>query len=145
MLPMTRRGDNPFEMLREIDRAFDWPWYLRGNGGRVTEGATAAYPVDIREDDNHVYVEAELPGFNKDEIEVTMEQGVLTINAQRKIEERKGEEQHLTERRFTRVSRSFRLPTPVDEGNIDAHLESGVLTLSLPKREEVKPRRIEVK
>ena len=145
MLPMTRRGETPFEMLRDFDRAFDWPWYMRGNGGRSTEAPTAAYPVDIREDDNHVYVEAELPGFNKDEIEVTMEQGVLTINAQRKHEERKGEEQHLTERRFTRVSRSFRLPTPVDEGNINASLDSGVLTLSLPKREEVKPRRIEVK
>ncbi|MFW6060455.1 MAG: Hsp20/alpha crystallin family protein [Phycisphaeraceae bacterium] len=142
MLPTTRRGETPFDLMqREFDRLADWPWAWRGgNGGQLT----AAYPVDIREDDNHVYVEAELPGFKKDEIEVTMEQGILTINASRKQEERQGEE-HLTERRFTRVSRSFRLPTPVDEGNIDAHLEEGVLTLTLPKREEVKPRRIEVK
>lgn len=144
MLPMTRRGESPFDLLREFDRAFDWPAYWRGDGGRAAE-MTGAYPVDIREDDNQVYIEAELPGFTKDEIEVTMEQGVLTINAQRKHEERRGEEQHLSERRFTRVSRSFRLPTPVDENQIDAHLENGVLTLSLPKREEVKPRRIEVK
>ncbi len=141
MLPTTRRSETPFDLMqREFDRLMDWPMSWRGNGGQTT----AAYPVDIREDDNHVFVEAELPGFKKDEINVTMEQGILTINAQRKQEERKGEE-HLTERRFTRVSRSFRLPTPVDENNIDAHLEEGVLTLTLPKREEVKPRRIEVK
>jgi len=144
MLPTTRRNENPFEMMRDLERAFDWPWFWRGAEGRPTE-ALGAYPVDIREDDTNVYVEAELPGFKRDEIDVTMEQGVLTINAQRKIEEKKGEEQHLTERRFTRVSRSFRLPTPVDENKIEAHLEEGVLTLSLPKREEVKPRRIEVK
>ena len=141
MLPTTRRSETPFDLMqREFDRLLDWPMSWRGNGGQVT----AAYPVDIREDDNHVYVEAELPGFKKEEINVTMEQGILTIHAQRQQEERKGEE-HLTERRFTRVSRSFRLPTPVDENNIDAHLEEGVLTLTLPKREEVKPRRIEVK
>ena len=144
MLPTTRRTDNPFELMRDLERTFDWPWFWRGTEGRPTE-ALAAYPVDIREDDSNVYIEAELPGFKRDEIEVTMEQGVLTINAQRKQEEKKGEEQHLTERHFTRVSRSFRLPTPVDENKIDAHLEEGVLTLSLPKREEVKPRRIEVK
>lgn len=141
MLPTTRRGETPFELMqREFDRLMDSPWAWRGDGGQLT----ATYPVDIREDDNHVYVEAELPGFKKDEIEVTMEQGILTINAVRKQEEREGEH-HLSERRFTRVSRSFRLPTPVDENQIDAHLEGGVLTLTLPKREEVKPRRIEVK
>lgn len=141
MLPATRRESTPFDLLqREIDRAFDRVWGMGGNGGYQT----AAYPVDIREDDNNIIVEAEMPGFKNEEIEVTMEQGVLTINGSRKEEEKKGDK-HLTERRFTRVTRSFRLPTPVDEGKVDAHLEHGVLTLTLPKREEVKPRRIQVK
>lgn len=144
MLP-TRRVDSPFDVLqREIDRAFDRAWGWSDDGGAA--GRTAAYPVDIRETDEAIVVEAELPGFKKDEIEVSMEQGVLSINAQRKAaEEHKGEQEHLTERRFTRVSRSFRLPLPVDESQVNAQLDGGVLTLTLPKREEVKPRRIEVK
>src|SRR5690606_7809254 len=96
------------------------------------------------EEDDHITVEAELPGFKRDEISVTMEQGVLTIDAERKVEEKKGHPQ-LNERRWTRVTRSFRLGQAVDEGKVDAKLEDGVLTLTLPKREEVKPRRIEVK
>lgn len=144
MLPTTtRRMDSPFDLLqREIDRAFDRVW-----GGQSDAGyATAGYPVDIREDDNHIIVEAELPGFKKNEINVTMEQGVLSISGQRQEKEEKDEgEQHLHERRFTRVSRSFRLPMPVDEGQVDCKLNDGVLTVKLPKRDEVKPRKIEVK
>lgn len=141
MLP-TRRYESPFEVLRDIDRAFDRAW--RGGNGGSGEFATASYPVDIREEEDQIVVEAELPGFKKDEINVSMEQGVLTINAERKPEESKGEK-HLTERRYTRVTRSFRLPIAVDENKVDAQLKEGVLTLTLPKREEVKPRRIEVK
>ncbi|MFP4224192.1 MAG: Hsp20/alpha crystallin family protein [Phycisphaeraceae bacterium] len=141
MLP-TRRTDNPFALLQnEIDRAFDRVWGM-GNGGSAP--ATAAYPVDIRETENDVVVEAELPGFKKEEIDVRLEQGVLTIQAQREQQEQEGES-HLSERRFARVARSFRIPVPVDENNVDASLEGGVLTLRLPKREEVRPRRIEVK
>ncbi len=141
MLPMMTRRDNPFELLqREIDRAFDRAW----SGREVAP--TAAYPVDITEDDNNIIVEAELPGFKKDEINVTMEQGVLSISAQREARKQEGNgERHLAERQFTRVARSFRLPVAVDEGNVQCSLDEGVLTVTLPKREEVKPRKIEVK
>lgn len=108
------------------------------------DGDLAAYPVDIHEDDKHLYVEAELPGFKKDEIEVTLEQGVLSIRAQRTTEEKKGE-QHLAERRFHRVARSFTLPRSVDQGEVDAELRDGVLTLTLAKRQEAQSQRIEVK
>lgn len=142
MLPTTRPTDAPIGVLRELDRAFDRFW---GNNWPQWAGdLTASYPVDIREDDNHITVEAELPGFRKDEIDVTMEQGLLSINAQRKEEQKEGE-QHLTERHHRRVSRSFRLPSAVDESQIEAHLQDGILTLRLPKRDEVKPRKIEVK
>ena len=143
MLPTLRRSSyrTPFaELQQEIDRAFDraWPGEDGGNG------LTASYPVDIHEHDDHVEVEAELPGFTRDQINVTLEQGVLTITAERKPEEKKGQAQ-LNERRYTRVSRAFRLGQAVDEGKVQAKLHDGVLTLTLPKREEVKPRRIEVK
>ncbi|HEX7010854.1 MAG TPA: Hsp20/alpha crystallin family protein [Phycisphaeraceae bacterium] len=144
MLPVTRRSESPFDLIqREIDRAFDRLWGMGGDGGY----ATAAYPVDIREEDEAIYVEAELPGFKKDQVEVSIEQGVLTINAAREEEKKEKEKgvRHLHERRFTRVSRSFRLPVAVDENKVEAKLDQGVLMLRLPKREEVKPRRIEVK
>ena len=139
MVPSVRRYENPFEMLRDMDRFFN-----RAVNGADEGMGTAAYPVDIHEDENHIYVEAELPGFKREEIEVNFDQGVLTINASRQSEEQQGET-HLNERRFTRVSRRFSMPNTVDTGKVQAKLEDGVLRLTLPKREEVKPRRIEVK
>lgn len=140
MLPMIiRRGSSPLDALHDdLDRMLARWW---GDSG--TE-ALGAYPVDITEDDDHVYVQAELPGFTKDQIEVTIENGVLSLQAQRETPEPKGQ-QHLRERRFTRVARSFTLPNTVDESKVDCRLENGVLNIKLNKREEVKPRRIEVK
>ena len=144
MLPTLRKNvrsiwEDPFDMLqREFERAAG-----RTNGG---EGRwVASYPVDVHEDENHIYVEAEMPGFKKDEIDVTLESGVLTISAERKTEPREGATKHLTERTFTRVYRSFSLPNTVDENKVDAELKDGVLHLSLDKREEVKPRKIAIK
>ncbi|MBI1371251.1 MAG: Hsp20 family protein [Phycisphaera sp.] len=146
MLPTLRKNvrsvwDDPFEMLqREFDRALG-----RSNGGSTEGRWVASYPVDIHEDENHIYVEAEMPGFKKDEVDVTLESGVLTIAAERKTEKKEDATQHLTERTFTRVYRSFSLPNTVDEGKVNAELKEGVLYLKLDKREEVKPRKIEIK
>jgi len=104
----------------------------------------ASYPVDVREDENHILVEAEMPGFKKDEVNVTLESGVLTIAAERSIEQKEGT-QHLTERTYTRVHRSFSLPNTVNDADVNAELKDGVLHVTLNKREEVKPRKIEIK
>jgi HSP20 family protein len=104
----------------------------------------AAYPVDIDEDDHHVYVTAELPGFSRDEIDVSLEAGVLTVSAERKVEPTE-RTKHLSERRFTRVQRSFALPQSVDEESVDAKLSGGVLEITLNKRPETQRRKIEVK
>jgi len=139
MLPTMRGEWDPFETFgRELSRAWGRG---DGNGDRLF---TAAYPVDIHEDENHLYVEAELPGFRKDEIDITLENGVLTIAGERKVENRQGPS-HLNERRYTRVQRSFNLPDTVDEENVNATLEDGVLKLTLNKKEEVKPRKIQLK
>ncbi|MCG8510839.1 MAG: Hsp20/alpha crystallin family protein [Rhodospirillales bacterium] len=141
MLPTTRTAFlAPFEDLhREIDRVFN----CAVDRGRAEQGA-GWYPVDIRETDDHLIVEAEMPGFKKNEVNITLENKVLTITAERKEEKAEGQS-HLTERRIRRVSRAFRLPVEVDENKVEATLNDGVLTLSLNKRDEVKPRRIEVK
>ncbi len=145
MLPtLIRRSgrspwDDPFDFMRD-----NWARSVM-RGVLEDEGVVGNYPVDIREDADHIYVDAEMPGFKKSEIEVTLENGVLTITASR--ERKKVDEQtaHLTERRFSRIARAFNLPNSVDESKVDAHLADGVLHLTLNKREEVKPRRIEVK
>lgn len=109
-------------------------------------GSLAPYGVDVREDADHLYVEAELPGFKKEEIDITLENATLTIAAERKAEAsdpQKGD-WLLRERRYTRFSRSFTLPPTVDESSVDARLTDGVLHITLNKREESKPRKITV-
>lgn len=142
MLPATltrRQFEGPFDMLREFDRAFNRLVNYEGDGGTPTW----SYPVDVTEHEDHFIVEAELPGFKKDEIDISLEQGVLSITAERKAEEASGA-QHVAERRYTKVARRFSLPSSVDPNNVDAKLNDGVLTLTIGKREEVKPRKINV-
>jgi HSP20 family protein len=107
-------------------------------------GELPAYPVDIYEDDHNIYVEAELPGFAKEEIDVNYEAGVLTITAQRTQPQREGTQPHVTERRLTRVQRRFTLPTTVDENHVTARLENGVLHVALKKRAETQRRKIDI-
>jgi HSP20 family protein len=142
MMPvLSNRGINWPEALDLVDREFGR--LARRMWGNGNADLAAAYPADIWEDEDNVYVEAELPGFTKDQIEITLEQGTLQISATRQVEERKGE-QYLNERRWTRSFRSFSLPTPVEEDRVQATVENGVLHLTLPKRAEVKPRKIRV-
>src|SRR4051812_29576269 len=132
-----------------------------GDGGGAMSG-WAPYGVDVREDQDHLYVEAELPGFKKDEIDITLENQTLTISAERKSEITRGngnggQKQEggnaqkspsgdwlLRERRYSRFARSFTLPPTVDEQAVDAKLQDGVLTITLNKREETKPRKVRV-
>jgi HSP20 family protein len=108
--------------------------------------AFGPYPVDVAEDDDKIVIETELPGFQQDEINVNVENGVLSINAERKLKHSKaGTKRHLQERRFTRVQRAFTLPRTVDGSDVDAHLDAGILTLTLKKTEESKPRKIEIR
>ena len=108
---------------------------------------TGFYPVDIHEQADQFVIEAELPGFNKSDVNITLEDGVLSFIAERKESKKSDDDKaqtHLKERRFTRVARSFQLPTAVNESSVKANLADGVLTITLSKREEVKPRKIQV-
>ena len=146
MLPSTRYTvDNPFtELENRMNRVFQnlAPWATESNGGTAVD--TVSYPVDIRETEDAFHVDAELPGFRRDEIDINFQDGMLSITAERKEEKTEGE-QRLTERRYRKTSRHFRIPATVDTENVDARLADGVLHLTLPKRDEVKPRKIEVK
>ena len=140
MLPTFHKvWDTPFDLLRDVDRQ------LGGHFNLDNDDLTAKYPVDIHEDADGLTVTAELPGFTKDQVEISIDQGVLSISAQRDSNAKQDGTTHLRERRYTRVRRKFTLPTSVDPGNVDATLADGLLTLRLLKKEEVKPRKIEVK
>lgn len=108
------------------------------------DGGFTPYGVDVREDADHIYVEADLPGFTKDQIDITLENSTLTISAERKEEQEQKGDWLLRERRYTRYQRSFNLPPTVDEKSVDAKLSDGVLKITLNKREESKPRKITV-
>ncbi|MEM9882853.1 MAG: Hsp20/alpha crystallin family protein [Planctomycetota bacterium] len=141
MVPTIRRTfDNPFQALRDFDRVVNRMW------DSVEEGVgTAGFPVDIVERGEHLVVTADLPGFAKDQIDVSVEQGVLSIEAKRDTIRDDQDKPHVQERRATHLERRFTLPKAYDTTEIDATLDQGVLTLKLPKREESKPRKIEVK
>ncbi len=144
MLPMIRRTlvRDPAELF---DREFGRLARRFFSDEETANGAnTASYPVDIREDENSFHVEAELPGYRKDDVDITLENGVLTITAERKQETAQPGQVHLNERRYTRTVRSFNLPKTVDENNVEARLNDGLLHLTIHKKEEVKPRKIEV-
>jgi HSP20 family protein len=135
---------------REFDnvlgRFFGTP-VASNDGGSGARQMMAPYGVDIREDADHLYVEADMPGFKKDEIDITLENQTLTISGQHN-EEARGDETKgdwlLNERRYARFLRSFTLPPTVDESKVDAKLADGVLRVTLNKREETKPRKIQV-
>jgi HSP20 family protein len=103
-------------------------------------------PVDIYETDGHeVVLKAELPDMKREDINVTFENGVLTLKGERKFEQEvKKENFQRVERRHGSFSRSFTLPNTVDAGKISASYKDGVLTIRLPQREEAKPKQIAV-
>jgi HSP20 family protein len=134
---------DPFE---GVQRDFESMLGRMINGRGDGNSRLAPYGVDVREDGDHLYVEAELPGFKKEEVDITLENQTLTISGERRETpetEKKGD-WLLNERRYTRFLRSFTLPPTVSDQQVNAKLEHGVLTITLNKREESKPRKITV-
>jgi HSP20 family protein len=102
--------------------------------------------VDVLENEDGYTVNASVPGINTDDIEVTLEKNVLTIKGEIEADEEVEKEQyHVRERRFGSFSRNIRFPVDVNVNSIEASYEHGVLTLVVPKADEVKPKRITVK
>lgn len=142
MLPVKRATEWPetYPVETALDRLFRplWPEMFRAEREMLT-----AYPVDISEEDGKLVVDAEMPGFSQEEIDISIDRGVLRIKAERKEEEKKGTK-HLSERQYRRVDRAFTLPGPVDESKVEAKLDHGVLHIELPQTEESKPKHIKV-
>ena len=102
--------------------------------------------VDIYETEHEIVLEAELPGMNREDFEVSIENNVITLKGKREFEKKEeGDNYHRVERGYGTFTRSFSLPRTVSAENTTADYSNGVLRVSLPKREEAKSRRIEVK
>jgi HSP20 family protein len=129
-------------ILDEMDRLFGPTLSARPNAA-----APAPYPaLNLREDNDNLYVEAELPGMTQDQIEITVAEGdQLTVAGQREAAASEGCIWHRQESGYGRFTRTVTLPVVVDATKVEAVCESGVLTLTLPKSETAKPRRIAVK
>ena len=139
---------DPFRELRslqdEMTRLFTGVAPAQFNREEMTHGAWAP-SVDIFEDKDRLILEAELPGMNRDDFEISVENNVITLRGERKFEKKtEGDNYHRVERSYGSFTRSFTLPQTVTADGATADFENGVLRVSLPKREETKARRIEI-
>ena len=132
----AREMDDLFNRVSELPRNF---W------GEQMASSDWTPAVDIRESDEEYLIDVELPAVAADDVSVNVKDGVLAVTGERKYEKETEGKVHRIERHYGRFSRSFRLPEDADEGNVDAEVKLGVLHLKVHKREQVKPRAIEVK
>jgi HSP20 family protein len=137
---MLTRWDPFAEIARLQDQFARWA------GKEVPFGSTFSPAIDIYDDKDAVVIKAEVPGLKPDDVHLTIENNVLTLTGERKIEEReKREGYHRLERSYGSFSRSFTLPNSVDTDHVEADLAEGVLTVRVPKRAAPEPKRIDVK
>ena len=127
----------------ELDRLFESPWSELARTSQLLSGWTPA--LDVHEDKDNFVVQAELPGMKREEIDVSLHDGALSLSGERKTEKKYEEaEVYRTERFFGKFQRTVTLPAPVAADKVKAQYKDGVLTITLPKTEEAKPKQIDV-
>jgi HSP20 family protein len=132
-----------YDLRDEIDRLFESPLTELARTSQLLSGWTPA--LDVYEEKDHFIVKVELPGMKKEEIELTFHDGSLSLAGERKSESKHDDaEVYRAERFFGRFQRTVTLPTPVAADKITATYKDGVLTVTLPKTEEAKPKQIDV-
>jgi HSP20 family protein len=132
---------DPFADLNRFQREFEKSFFANRN--RPADFAPA---VDVHEDDDALVLRADLPGVRREDIEIQVDGNVLTLKGERKLEVQSEKQRyHRVERAYGSFVRQWQLPTNVDSTRIDASFSDGILTLKLPKREEQKSRKIEIK
>lgn len=124
--------------LAEVDSLFQHFF-----GPQAASAAGWRAPASLWEDENRLYVELDAPGVSRESADVTYDKGTLSISLERSVPE--GRAYHHNERGFGRLTRSLALPESVDPESIEAELKDGVLTVSIAKRPEAQPKKIELK
>ena len=142
---------DPFRDLMNLQERMNRMFDESFRGSRTTGddwalGGSWAPAVDISEHEGNIVLKAELPGIESKDVDIRLENNVLTLRGERKYDnEVKQENYHRVERAYGSFSRSFTLPSVVDQEKIKAEYKDGVLELTLPKREEAKPKQISIK
>jgi len=142
------RSDDPFLSLqRQMNRLFDEA-LTYAPAPRSGNGATLTPSIDVRETDEAIEIQAELPGVDEKDVHVTLEDNVLTIKGEKKAEKEESKKgYYMSERSYGSFLRSFELPTGIDAGKVSAIFTKGVLKVTLPKpaAAEAKARKIDIK
>lgn len=139
---------DPFRHFQErFNRLFEEPFGAQATFGEEPWSLATWTPAcDIYETDGEIVIKAELPEIKKEDVHVTLENNVLTIRGERKLEEKTEKDNYRrVERRYGEFIRSFTLPTFVDPNKINAEFKDGMLRVTLAKREEAKPKQVEIK
>ena len=133
-----------FALQNEMNRLFTGAFPQRGSQEEIRHGAWNP-SVDIYESKDQLILEAELPGMSREDVEVSIENNVITLKGERKFEKKaENDNYHRVERGYGSFTRSFTLPQTVTAEGATADFSNGVLRVSLPKREEIKARKIEI-
>ena len=128
------------DLAREVDRVFDE--FSNGNA-KPAEAVSTSAPVTLWDDEKHVYLEVDLPGFQIDDLELTMQDGRLWIRGERKAPQRQGKCWY-NERRYGRFERVISMSDTVESGSVQAELSNGVLHITLAKKPEAQAHRIPI-
>ncbi len=142
----NQRSKDPFQELFDLDHPFfGFPMLTPKTQGWGVGGDGWAPAVDVSENENEILVKADLPGLRKEDITVSLNDGVLTIKGERKYEDEKKEKNyHRIERAYGVFERSFNVGNSVDAAKIKANYKDGVLDLVLPKTESAQPKQITI-
>jgi len=134
---------DPFRELNALSEGVGG--FMGGNWDRALSTTAWNPSVDIFENDNEVVIKAELPGMDAKNIEVSLENNVLTLKGERRFEKgAKEENYHRVEREYGVFSRSFSLPAAINGDKVTAEYKDGILKVLLPKKEEIKPKPIKI-
>lgn len=127
----------------ELDSLFEMPlWSGFGRQSQLFSAWTPA--LDVYQNNDNVVAMIELPGMKKEDIEISLHDGMLTISGERKTETQEGDKAERSERYIGKFRRSITLPTRIDANKVSASYKDGILTVTLPKAEEAKPKQIQV-
>ena len=127
----------------ELDSLFEMPfWSNFGRQSQLFSGWSPA--MDLYQNSDNVVARVELPGMRNEDIEISLQEGMLTISGERKSETPENDKAERTERYVGKFRRSIALPTQVDPNKVTANYRDGILTITLPKAEEAKPKQIQV-
>ena len=147
---MTLVRFDPFRDLRALHRRMDRVFnetVARRTDERTNEPLQARWvpAVDVHESDKEITLRTELPGLSNEDVELTVEQGRLTVQGEKRFEKEESDgEYRRVESLYGTFYRSFPLPDSIDHDNIAAHFDNGVLNVTLPKTEAAKPKKIDV-